>query len=118
MASQLATTAFESADFDRAEHVGMPPDELVVNPVDDVDHREPAILLGDRGVELDLIQEIAEFLDQGIVGRGFVRVERLERIDDLVCLLEQVLDQRLVSLLLIPRALLAQRSGELVEPDQ
>jgi hypothetical protein len=34
--------------------------QLVVNSIDDVGHREPTFLLGDRRVELDLVQQIAE----------------------------------------------------------
>ena len=51
-----------------------------------------------------------------VVGRRIVGVERLQRVDDLVGLLDQVRDQRLVGLLDVPRALLAQRARQLVEP--
>ena len=50
------------------------------------------------------------------VGGGVVGVERLERVDQLERLLDQVRRERLVGLLPVPRALLAQRAGQLVEP--
>ena len=103
---------------DRAEHVRVAAHQLVVHALDDVGHREPALLLGDRGVELDLVEQVAELLDQCLVGGRVVGVECLQRVDHLVGLLEQVLHQRLVRLLLVPRALLAQRAGQLVEPHQ
>ena len=77
----------------------------------DVGDREPALLLGDRGVELDLVEQVAELLDQRLVGGRIVGVEASERVDHLVGLLEQVRHQRLVGLLDVPRALLAQRAG-------
>ncbi len=98
-----------------SEHVRVASHQLVVHAGGDVGDREPALLLGDRGVELDLVQQVAEFLDQVVVGRRVVGVERLERVDDLVGLLEEVRDQRFVRLFDVPRTLLAQRAGELVE---
>ena len=86
-------------------------------PGGDVGDREPPGLLGDRGVELDLVEHVAELLDQRLVGRRVVGVERLERVDQLERLLDEVRDQRGVGLLAVPRALLAQRAGELVEAD-
>ena len=44
------------------------PHELVVDAVGDVGDRESAFLLGDRGVELDLVEQVAEFLDQVGIG--------------------------------------------------
>ena len=81
----------------------------------DVGDREPTLLLGDRGVELDLVEQVAELLDQRLVGGRVVGVELLDRVDDLVGLLDEVGDQRRVGLLDVPRALLAERAGELVE---
>ena len=103
---------------DRPEHVWVAPDQLVVDPFDHIDHGEPTLLLGDGGVELDLVQQVAQLLDQCRIGRRLVGVECLERIDDFIGLFEEVLDQRLMGLLLVPRALLAQRARQLVEPHQ
>ena len=75
-----------------AEHVRMAAHELVVHATSDVGHREPALLLGDRGVELDLVQQVAELLDQRLVGGRVVGVEGLDRVDHLVGLLDQVRD--------------------------
>ena len=51
-------------DLRRAEDVRVTADELVVHPLGDIGDREPALLLGDRRVELDLVQQITELLDQ------------------------------------------------------
>ena len=100
------------------EHVRMATHELVVHTPRHVGHGETALLLRDGGVELDLVQQVAEFLDEVLVGVGVVGVERLQRVHHLVGLLQQVAHERLVGLLLVPRALLAQRAGELVEANQ
>ena len=55
-----------------SEHVGMAPHQLVVDAVGDVGDGEPTLLLGDRRVELDLVQQVAEFLDQVGIGIGAV----------------------------------------------
>ena len=89
--------------------------QLVVDAGGDVGDREAPLLLGDRGVELDLVQQVAELLDQRLVGGRVVGVERLEGVDQLECLLDEVRHERIVGLLAVPRALLAQRAGELVE---
>ena len=49
------------------------------------------------------------------VGTGVVGVERLERVDQLERLLDQIRRERPVGLLAVPRALFAQGAGELVE---
>ena len=53
----------------------MSANQLVVNAIDDVGHREPTLLLGDRRMELDLIHQVTEFFDQGGVGREVVGIE-------------------------------------------
>ena len=58
--------------LDVAEHVGVAAHELVVDAVDDVDDREAAVLLGDGGMELDVVEEVAELLDDVRVGRRVV----------------------------------------------
>ena len=68
-------------------------------------------------MELDLIQQVAEFLDERVVGRGVVFVQVLECVDRLIGLLEQVFDEALMRLFLVPRALLAERAGELMQLD-
>ena len=70
-------------------------------------------LLGDRRVEVDLQQQVAELLTQVL---GVAGVDRLE---GLVRLLEQVARQRAVCLLCLPRALgpqSAHHRDELDEP--
>jgi hypothetical protein len=100
-----------------AEHVRVATHQLVVDAGRDVGDREATLLFGDRGVELDLVEQVAELFDQVVVGGRIGRVEAVDRIDDLIGLLQQVGDERLVGLLDVPWALLAQEAGELVEPD-
>ena len=108
-------------DGDVTEHVRVPADEFVVDALCDIGDREAALLFGDHGMELDLVQEVAEFLDQVVVGRRVVGAfgigECLECVDDLVGLFQQVRDQRLVGLFDVPRTLLAQGPSQLVEAD-
>jgi hypothetical protein len=66
-------------------------------------------------MELDLVQQVAELLDQRVLGRGIVGVERGEGVDELERLLDEVRHQAGVGLLAVPRTALPQRSGELVE---
>ena len=108
---------FGVVGLDIAEHVRMAAHELVVHAVDDVDDGEATSLFGDGGVELDVVEEVAELLDDMGVGRRVVGVERLQGVDELERLLDEVRRQRLVGLLPIPRATLPQRAGELVEAD-
>ena len=91
--------------------------ELVVDARGDVGDREPTLLLGDRRMELDLVEQVAEFLDEVVVGRRIVGIEPIDRIDHLVGLLEQMGDEGLMGLLDVPGTLLAQQPGELVEAD-
>ena len=103
--------------LDIAEHVRVAAHELVVHAVDDVDDREAAGLLGDGGVELDVVQEVAELLDDVGVRRRVGGIERFQSVDELERLFDEVWRQRLVRLLAVPRAPLPQRAGELVEAD-
>ena len=80
-----------------AEHVGMAPDDLGRDRRPDVGHVEHALLGGELRVEDDLEEEIPELT--GELRRGTA----LERVVDLVRLLEQVVAQRLVRLLPVPR---------------
>ena len=91
-----------------AEDVRVAADDLRGDGRLDVGQVEDARLGGELGVEHDLEQQVAELA--GELGRG----ARLERVVDLVGLLEQVLAQRLVGLLAVPRAAvgLAQPGGD------
>jgi hypothetical protein len=73
-------------------------DDLVADPLLDVGHVEGASLGGQLGVEDDLQVEIAELIRQVWSGAA------VERVVDLVGLFEQMLLERRVSLLAIPRA--------------
>ena len=116
-AVDLGQVAAQFAQRSIAEHVGVPAHELVVHAAGDVGDREPPLLLGDRRVELDLVQQVAELLDQRLVAGRVVGVELLDRIDHLVRLLDEVRDQGTVRLLDVPRAPFTERAGELVETD-
>ena len=85
------------------EDVGMSGDELVSDIVSDFLHREAARLLtGDFCVEDHLEQQITELLSKMIFVSG------LDGFDRLGSLLDQVLHQRPMRLLGIPRTLVAQ----------
>src|SRR6185503_7851181 len=78
------------------EDVGMAPRHLLGDAARDVANREFAALREDPGEKDDLEQEIAELLAQG---RGLAVVDR---VDDLMRLLEQVAAQVLGCLLPVP----------------
>ena len=90
--------------------------ELVVDRAGDVGQREPALLRRQRGMEHDLEQQVAQLLLEVVVPGAGLDVEPVDRVEDLVGLLQQVARERLVRLLPIPRALAAQGRDELGEP--
>ena len=71
---------------------------LVADGADDVGDREALLLRGHLGVEHDLQQQIAE------LGAQLAVVARVDRLDDLVRLLDQIRLDRVVRLLAVPRA--------------
>ncbi len=81
-----------------SEDVRMATDDLPGDRCLDVGQVEDPRLGGQLSVEDDLEEQVAELL--GELGRG----AGLERVVDLVCLLEEVLPQRLVGLLPVPWA--------------
>ena len=96
-------TLRSSGTWSVAEHVRVPGDQLVGDAAGDVLEGEPVRGLGgDLGVEDHLEQQIAELLPKMIMVAG------LDRLDRLAGLLDQVLHQREVGLLGVPRALPAQ----------
>ena len=94
MSSQLALDGVGVVGLDVAEDVRVAAHQLVVDAGGDVGDREPPGLLGDRGVELDLVQHVAELLDQRLLGGRVVGVERLQRVDQLERLLDEVRHKR------------------------
>ena len=113
--SQLAATCSASSASVLAEHVGVAAVELVVHAAGDVGEGELARLGGEGGVEHDLEQQVAQLLLEVLVALAGLGVDAVEGVDDLVGLLEQVALERLVGLLLVPRALPAQRGDQLGE---
>ena len=96
-------------DLDLAEHVGVAPHQLVVDTPGHVGEGERPGLGGEDRVEHDLEEHVAEFvldprvrLEVGLPRRRIHR-ERLERLDRLVGLLQQVPHERAVGLLGVPR---------------
>ncbi len=80
-----------------AEHVRMPPDELVGEPLDHRHDVEAAFVGRDLRVEHDLQQHVTELFDDRVV------VAAVDRLEQLVRLFERVRLDRLESLLPIPR---------------
>src|SRR5829696_1622024 len=86
----------------------MAPDELVVDAAGDAGHVERARFLGEHGVEDHLVEEVAELvLERAVracrsVARRRVGRQRLDRLHDLVRLLEHVARERVVRLIGVP----------------
>ena len=97
--------------------MGMAADHLVRDRRGDVGQVEPALLLGDRGVEEDLQQHVAELALQVVVALA-VRSEAGDRVDELVRLLDRVPGERRMRLLAVPRAFGAQAADDAVEADE
>ena len=100
-----------AAHLDLAEHVRVPMDQLLDQPLRHVVHVPPAVVGRDLRVERDLEQQIAELVADRV---GVIGVDRLEQ---LVRLLEQVARERLVRLLRVPRAA-ARRTQPRLHADQ
>ena len=91
----------------------MPGDQLVGDAPGHVLHVEAGVLGGrDLGVEDHLQQQVAELLPEMIMVAG------LDRLDRLGGLLDQVLHQRAMGLLGVPRALPAQPGHHRDQPLQ
>ena len=98
--SQFASTSSASATSTPANTCGCRCTSLSDDAAGHVVDREPVGLGlgGDAGVEVDLQQQVAELLAQMHVVAG------VDGLEGLVALLEQVLRQRAVGLLAVPRA--------------
>ncbi len=116
--SQFASTSPALVDLDRAEHVRMAAHELVVDHAGDVGEREPALLRGERGVEEHLEEQVAELLLEMARPSSLDAVERVDRLERLVGLLEEMTGERAMRLLSIPRALAPQGAHELREANE
>ena len=101
---------------DVAEDVRVAADHLLLEPARHVLDVELARLGGDRGVQVDLQQHVAQLFAE-VLGAASV-LERLDGLDRLVGLLEQVLGQRAVGLRSLPAALGAEPRHDLDELDQ
>ena len=66
-------------------------------------------------MELHLIEQVTQLLDEFLIGCRVGGVECVHRVHHFVRLFDQVLDQRSMRLLLIPRATFTQRSRESVQ---
>ena len=108
--------------IDIAEHMGVAPDQFAADPLGHLLDAEGPGFGSQRGVEHHLQQQVAQFLFHVGVGRmiGFprrsVRWHRLDGVERLVGLLQQVLGQGVVGLLPIPRALRPQPVVGLHQP--
>ena len=92
--------------------------QLVVDAPGHPGQVEPVLLTGQPGVEDDLEEQVAQLLFEVGVGRrrATAVIERGQGVEDLVGLLDQVGHERRVGLGLVPRAVLAQRVHERLEP--
>ena len=100
-----------AAHLDLAEHVRVAVDQLLDQPLRDVVDVPPPVVGGDLRVERDLEQQVAQLVADRV---GVVGVDRLEQ---LVGLLEQMARERLMRLLGVPRAA-AGRAEARLHPDQ
>src|SRR5205807_8729684 len=100
------------ADLFAAEHMGMPADELLVDRIGDGLEVPDSLLLQEQREEVDLVEQVAELVEE----LGVVVGER--SVGDLVRLLDRVRDDRLRRLLPVPRAVAAEAASERVEPGQ
>jgi hypothetical protein len=85
-----------AGDLDLPEHVRVPPDQLLHDPARDVVHVPRAFVGRHLRVEDDLQQDVAELLAQAIA------VVRVDRVEHLVGLLEEVAREARVVLLEVP----------------
>ena len=94
------------------EHVGMPPDELLVHPAGDGLEVALAPLLEEQRQEVDLEEKIAELAPESCI------VARNGGVRDLVRLLERVRDDRERCLLPVPGAVATKLSRQLLEVEK
>ena len=99
-------------DLDLTEHVGMAADQLLPAVLGDLRQVAGAALLHQQREEVHLEEHVAQLVAQLDV------VAALRRVGELVGLLERVRDDRALVLLPVPRALVAQAAGEVVEADE
>ena len=87
-------------------------DELVVDAPGHVGQREPALLRRQRGVEVDLEQDVAQLVEHlGVVAR-------MRGVGQLIRLLDRVRNDRALVLLAVPGAVAPQPARYLVERDK
>ena len=99
-------------DLLTAEDMRMAPDQLVVDPSSDQVEAPLVVFLEQEREEHNLVQEVAELVEQ-------LRVVVCERgVGDLVGLLDRVWHDRLRGLLAVPRAVPAEAASERVELGQ
>ena len=89
--------------------------EFVVHARRHVGEREPAGLRRDRGVKEHLEEHVTQFLAEIVGALTGLAVEPVDRLEELVTLLQQVPLERGVRLFAVPRAPSAQRVDEFVE---
>ena len=65
-------------------------------------------------MKFNLVEQVAEFFNEGLVGCWVVCVERFDGINYFIRFFDQMFDQLVVCLLAIPRALLAQCASQLM----
>ena len=90
----------------------MPPDELFVDRPGDRLEIAVALLLQEQREEVDLVEQVAELVEQLRVVLG------QRRVGDLVGLLDGVRDDRLRRLLAVPGTVATEAASERIQPGQ
>ncbi len=90
-----------AGDADVAEDMGVAPDQFGGDAVENVFHGEFPCLLGNRGLEENMKEEIAE------LGLEVVEAAAVERIDNFIRLFDEAVPQGAVRLFAVPGALLS-----------
>src|SRR5436309_7985851 len=98
--------------LDLAEHVRVPPHQLLVHVPGHGLQSAAAFLLEEEREEIHLEQEVAELVEE------LGRIVREGGVGDLVRLLDRVRHDRARRLLTVPRALAPQPPGQLLEVEE
>ena len=106
---------FRSVGSDVCKNMWMTTNEFVVNSACNIGHGEAAFFFCDRCMELHLVQQVAKFLNEIVIGCWVVYLKRLKCVNYFVGLFNEIANERFMCLFFVPWALFAQRAGKLVQ---